>query len=112
MFRLSVFKEMVKQKRMLFIVGVIFLICIFIGITFAYWQFTLRQTNTNIVTTDCFNITFTGNNDINLQKAYPITDNEGASLSPYTFTIENWIVNTFLDNFYKDNPKRYATGVW
>ena len=23
-----------------------------------------------------------------------------------------WIVNTFLDNFYKDNPKRYATGVW
>lgn len=80
---------MVKQKRMLFIVGVIFLICIFTGITFAYWQFTLRQTNTNIVTTDCFNITFTGNNDINLQKAYPITDNEGASLSPYTFTIEN-----------------------
>ena len=25
---------------------------------------------------------------------------------------KNWIVNTFLDNFYKDNPKRYATGVW
>ena len=23
-----------------------------------------------------------------------------------------WIVNAFLDNFYKDNPKRYATGVW
>ena len=23
-----------------------------------------------------------------------------------------WIVNSFLDNFYKDNPKRYATGVW
>ena len=26
--------------------------------------------------------------------------------------LEEWIVNTFLDNFYKDNPKRYATGVW
>ena len=25
---------------------------------------------------------------------------------------DEWIVNTFLDNFYKDNPKRYATGVW
>ena len=24
----------------------------------------------------------------------------------------DWIVNTFLSNFYKDNPKRYATGVW
>ena len=40
-------------------------------------------------TTDCFNITFTDSNDINLQKAYPITDSEGSSLAPYTFTIEN-----------------------
>lgn len=23
----------------------------------------------------------------------------------------NWIVNIFLDNFYKDNCKRYCTGV-
>ena len=44
---------------------------------------------TNVVTTDCFNITFVDSNDINLQKAYPITDSEGSSLTPYTFTIEN-----------------------
>ena len=24
----------------------------------------------------------------------------------------SWIVNTFLDNFYKDNPKRYATVIY
>ena len=30
----------------------------------------------------------------------------GEFIKPY------WIVNTFLDNFYKDNPNRYATGVW
>ena len=33
--------------------------------------------------------------------------------SEFNFDLESfWIVNTFLDNFYKDNPKRYATGVW
>ena len=25
--------------------------------------------------------------------------------------ISGWIVNIFLDNFYKDNCKRYCTGV-
>lgn len=25
--------------------------------------------------------------------------------------VKNWIVNIFLDNFYKDNCKRYCTGV-
>lgn len=25
--------------------------------------------------------------------------------------IQKWIVNAFLDNFYKDNYKRYASGV-
>ena len=24
----------------------------------------------------------------------------------------DWIVNTFLDNFYKDSCKRYWAGVW
>lgn len=39
-----------------------------------------------------------------------------SAFDSYMFLIEadgkRWIVNTFLDNFYKDNPKRYATGVW
>ena len=25
---------------------------------------------------------------------------------------KSWIVNTFLDNFYKDSCKRYWAGVW
>ena len=81
---------MTKEKSKYFLIGgLVLLICVFIGITYAYWQLTLQQTNTNVVTTDCFNITFVDSNDINLQKAYPITDSEGSSLTPYTFTIEN-----------------------
>ncbi len=81
---------MTKEKSKYFLIGgLVLLICVFIGITYAYWQLTLQQTNTNVVTTDCFNITFVDSNDINLQKAYPITNSEGSSLTPYTFTIEN-----------------------
>ena len=79
-----------KDKSRYFLIGgIVLLVCVFIGISYAYWQLTLQQTNTNVVTTDCFNITFTDSNDINLQKAYPITDEEGKTLTPYTFTIEN-----------------------
>ena len=78
-----------KSKNIYLIIGIIVLIGAIAGITYAYWQLTLQQTDKNVVTTDCFNITFNDSNDINLQKAYPITDSEGSSLAPYTFTIEN-----------------------
>ena len=78
-----------KKKNVYLIIGITVLIGAIAGISYAYWQLTLQQSGTNVVTTDCFNITFTDSNDINLQKAYPITDSEGSSLAPYTFTIEN-----------------------
>ena len=81
---------MTKGKSRYFLIGgIILLVCVFVGISYAYWQLTLQQTDKNVVTTDCFHITFVDDNDINLQKAYPIKDNEATSLTPYTFTIEN-----------------------
>jgi len=50
---------------------------------------TLQQESTNVITTGCFQVTFTDNNPINLEKAYPLSDEEGASLIPYSFTITN-----------------------
>ena len=60
-----------------------------IGISYAYWYLTKSQSGSNQVVTDCFNIVFTEKNDIKLEKAYPIDDDEAHSLTPYTFTIEN-----------------------
>ena len=81
---------MAKDKSRYFLIGgIVLLVCVFVSVSYAYWQLTLQQSGTNVVTTDCFNITFGDSNDINLQKAYPITDSEGSSLTPYTFTIEN-----------------------
>ena len=55
-----------KKRNIYLIVGISVLICAIVGISYAYWQLTLQQSGTNVVTTDCFNITFTDSNDINL----------------------------------------------
>ena len=50
----------------------------------------LYQTGENEILSNCFNIVFQEDSDaINLQKAYPITDEEGMKLVPFTFTIQN-----------------------
>ncbi len=81
-------------KTLLFIVvGVIGTILLVVGITYAYWILTRQQTGENVVNTACLNITFTGENDISLDKAYPMNEEQLesflASAKPYHFTIHN-----------------------
>jgi len=71
------------------IVIVVLLLTLIIGISFAYWQVTLQQSNQNEVTSSCFEFELLEQNDINLEKAYPMTDEEGKKLTPYEFTIRN-----------------------
>ena len=61
-----------------------------IGVSYAYWRLVIYQTGENEVASSCFSITLTNEqNAINLQKAYPILDEEGKELTPYTFTVKN-----------------------
>ena len=79
-----------KKKNVYLIVGIVSLICVIAGVSFAAWILNFQQTNTNVVATDCFSITFQEDTEaISLNKAYPITDEEGKTLTPYTFMIEN-----------------------
>ncbi len=79
-----------KKKNVYLIVGIVSLICVITGVSFAAWILNFQQTNSNIVATDCFSITFKEDTEaIQLLKAYPITDEEGKTLTPYTFTITN-----------------------
>ncbi len=72
------------------ILGILFVaIAMITGVTFALWQTTLTQQSTNIITSGCFKVELTDENPITLGNAYPITDVEGSSLTPYTFTITN-----------------------
>jgi len=78
-----------KEKKILYLISGI-TVCIFvIGVSFAFWYLNLEQTKPNVVTSGCFSMEFTEGNAINLNDAYPISDEEGMKLTPYTFTIQN-----------------------
>ena len=70
---------------------IIFLLALIITLSsFSYAFFLSIDTfNNNIATTECFNITLQDKNDIYLDKTYPLSEEEGTNLRPYTFTIKN-----------------------
>ena len=79
-----------KKKIVISILGITAVILLVIGISYAYWKYTTTQENSNIVNSDCFKLEFVENetSDINIE-GYPISDEDGRKLIPYTFTINN-----------------------
>lgn len=82
-------KDVDNKKRKTLLILLVIMIIAVMGITYALWQLTLSQTGTNQITTACFKIEFEGQNDINLENAFPVSDEEGKKLTPYDFTITN-----------------------
>ena len=81
---------MEKKKRNILITIVLLIgVIAIIGVSYAIWSLNLTQTGKNDIASSCFNITFTDKNNISLQKAYPILDEDGKKLTPYEFTITN-----------------------
>jgi len=78
-----------NNKKKVLILSVIGVLLIGIAISFAYWQVTLQQESTNVVTSECFQINFTDGNGISINDAYPMSEEEGLKLTPYHFTITN-----------------------
>ena len=78
--------RMNKNKCM--ILFILFLIVLLLSFSYAYF-YNVDETQENVVTTECFKLSFVDQNDINLDKTYPLTEQEGSNLVPYTFTIKN-----------------------
>jgi len=72
-------------------ISIIVIILGIVGFSYAYWLYIQAQTTTNLVTTGCFRFIFEeqANSNIQLLEAYPISDEDGKKLTPYTFTIRN-----------------------
>lgn len=78
-----------KNKLVLLVLSVITLLLI-IGTSLAFYQMVNTQTGENLVETGCFDVRITNQeNAINLENAYPISDEKGKSLTPFTFTLAN-----------------------
>ena len=84
------------QKRVKKILGILLVISLLVGMSYAIWYMTLKQPISNVVASKCFSISIINEkNEINLEEAYPITDEDGKNLTPYSFTIKN-TCSTFL----------------
>ena len=82
--------EKLKKNRKWISLGVLGLLIITLGVSYAYWRLTITQTGTNEIASSCFDITLTNEqNEISLLKAAPISDEDGKKLTPFTFTIKN-----------------------
>ena len=81
---------MSKKKKIILIIVILLVMMTVIGVSYAYWFLTFSSHNPSKLVTSCLNLSLTNEkNDINLAKAYPISDAEGKKLTPYSFTITN-----------------------
>lgn len=78
-----------NRKKLLIICIAVLLVCFVIGTSYAYWIATITQTEDNYGASKCLDISFVGNFDIDLSGFPPMSDEEGAELPPYVFTIKN-----------------------
>ena len=84
----------------------IFIMVIFTGVSYAYWQKNYAQKSTNKIKSGCFSFELTDENPINLANTYPMSETEAMKNAPYTFTITN---NCSIDMYY--NVTLNTTGI-
>ena len=68
------------------------------SVTSAYLSYNATQTDENIVTTSCFDISYSDSDSISLNSngnyAYPMSEDSANRLTPYSFTITNTCTTT------------------
>ena len=79
-------KYLSKKEYIIFALSLVIILLSTFSFAFYY---SVDSTQESIVTSECFKLSFEDQNDINLDKAYPLSDSEGSNLKPYTFTIRN-----------------------
>ena len=81
---------MKNKKTVITVTSIVAVLLVIIGVTYAYWLVTKTQTNQNVISSGCLDITLSGEkNDIELQDQFPLSDTEGMKLTPYEFTVTN-----------------------
>ena len=97
-----------KKKYIIMVsLSVILTILLGVGVSYSLWNINVSQDKVNTAMTSCFDITYSSeSNAINLEKQYPISDEAGSKLTPYTFKITN---NCDINAYYKINLETLNT---
>ena len=89
--------EKIRNNKKVIVILILLLLTVCVGISYAAWRLLIRQTDENRLVSTCLRIELVDeSNEIKMENAYPITDEEGMQTTPYTFTIKN-TCNTFID---------------
>ncbi len=79
-----------KKKIIILSIAIVAVIAIIAGSTYAYWQITKTQETPNDIVAACLDLNLEDKSAaIDLDSAWPITDDEANSLTGYTFTVSN-----------------------
>ena len=79
-----------NKKTVITVTSIVAVLLVIIGVTYAYWLVTKTQTNQNVISSGCLDISLTGEkNDIELTEQFPLSDEDGMKLTPYEFTVTN-----------------------
>lgn len=79
-----------KKINRILIVTISILIVAISAVSYAIWTSFQKQSEPNKVATGCFNIQLNEESEsIQLNNTFPMTDEDGLKLSPYTFSVEN-----------------------
>ncbi len=81
---------MTKKNIIFLSVSLVLIMLLGIGVSYSMWNISVSQDTNNTAYTECFDLSITNKeNNISLDNAYPISNDKGKSLTPYTFTITN-----------------------
>ena len=88
---------MEKQRKISIVsllIAILLIVTITIGTSYSLWTTSVQQESTNTIDVGCFRIDFsdegfTASGNINLEKAYPMSDAVVKDLRPYKFSITN-----------------------
>ena len=84
-------KERLNKQHMTLVLGIICAVgLVVVGISYAWWRLSLVQDKANTAVSKCLKLELANqSNEINLTNMYPISDEEGRALTPFTFTLKN-----------------------
>ena len=84
-------KERLNKKQMTLVLGIICTVGLLgVGISYAWWRLSFVQDKANTAVSKCLKLELANqSNEINLTNMYPISDEEGRALTPFTFTLKN-----------------------
>ena len=89
-------RSKIEVKKITFLT--VFLLCLTIGTSYAFLTQVITGTKVLSIVSGTFKIDFNDGNEINIENAQPITNEEGLNTDGYTFTITN---NGSIDAKYK-----------